>query len=331
MLSDALLINSLLTTGYLVLVAVVLDRHEREPAGELLRLFWVGILATGAFGFLKCSVMGLCGPHHRPPLVEHYVIAGMLEEALKFGVLLWFLRRCRHVDEPLDAIIYLGIVALAFAFDENIGYFLHYTEPGRRLLQETGVRDDYEAQLRMITFARALPGHLLFDTIAGGLLALGAGRGDLRRYLGPAFAVAVLLHGTWNLLAGSPAFFGYLLALTVVALAVTGWAARRSPHRRRQRELLQAMRRRGLPDGLIGELRGALRRNDGRRQVAMTATVYDALEQPPAEAAGLVEDVITGDREHGRPAVRVAALIGGALVVGYAAQFVLLILRVVLP
>jgi RsiW-degrading membrane proteinase PrsW (M82 family) len=331
MLSDALLINSLLTTGYLVLVAVVLDRHEREPAGELLRLFWFGILATGAFGFLKCSVLDLCGPHGRPPLFEHYVIAGVLEEALKFGVLLWFVRRCRHVDEPLDAMIYLGIVALAFAFDENIGYFLHYTEPGRRLLQETGVRDDYQAQLRMITFARALPGHLLFDTIAGGLLALGVGRGDLRRYLGPAFAVAVLLHGTWNLLAGSPAFFIYILVLMVAALVTVGWAARQSPHRRRQQELLAAMRRRGLPDDLVGEVRRALRRNDGRRQASMTAAIYDALQQPPADAATLVGDVIAGDREHGRSAARIAALVGGALVTGYVAQFVLLILRVVLP
>ena len=330
-MNDAVLINAFLATGYLVFIAVVADRYEREPTGVLLKLFLVSMLATGAFGILKCNVMGLCEDMGSLGLFEDFVIAGLLEELLKFGVLLWFLRRTREVDEPMDGIVYLVIIAMGFAFDENIGYFLYYTEEGRQLMMETGQRGMYDEQLKVIFLVRALPGHLLFNTIGGWVLAVGIQRGNVWRAFLPALVLCVLLHGAWNALAGSLVFVLYALALLVLSIIGVVWASRRSPHRARQNELMGRVRAVEWSDGsLPRKLRSAIRRTNGQRQMEMMRVVELGLTETPRDGEERILGMMAEERSHGNPVVRMAALVGGMLVVFYSAEFVMFVVRVFL-
>ena len=79
-MNDAVLINALLATGYLVLIAVVFDRYEREPTGRLLQLFFVSVVATGLFGIVKCNVLMLCEETESLGAFDHYFMAGTLAD-----------------------------------------------------------------------------------------------------------------------------------------------------------------------------------------------------------------------------------------------------------
>jgi RsiW-degrading membrane proteinase PrsW (M82 family) len=321
---DAYTINSLTSLGYLLLLAFWADRYEREAPLQLVRVFFVSVLATGAFGLVKCLALSLCRPDVAHPVVESYVVAGAAEEGLKFAVLAWLMPRMRGVDEPMDVIVYLGVIALGFTFHENIGYFLSFTAEGQRLAAESGDLSLYRQQLGYIFMARAVPGHLLFDTIAGGLLAYRYGRGGLRRWLLPAFAVATLLHGTWNLLAGMGRWLPFLLyAVLLVAgtVAVVLGALRRSPYRRRQRELRTLLAdAQGLHPRLPGRVIRVLRRATGQRQADLDRRLRRLLTGGSLRAEAEIEALIGEETRFRGRAVQFWELVMGILLAGFLAH-----------
>ena len=324
---DAYTINSLTSLGYLLLLAFWADRYERESGLHLVRVFFASVLATGAFGLVKCLALGLCRPDVAHPVIESYVIAGAAEEGLKFGVLAWVLPRLRGFNEPMDVIVYLGVVALGFTFHENLGYFLSFTAEGQRLAAETGDLSLYRQQLGYILVARAVPGHLLFDTIAGALLAYGFGTGGLKRWFLPAFTLATLLHGTWNLLAGHGRWLPFLLyAVLLVAGTVVAvlWALRRSPHRRRQRDLEGLLAASpGLHPRLPRRVIRTLRRTTGERQDELDRRVRALLNRGGVRAAAEIEDVIAEENRLRGRAVQFWELVMGILLAGIVAHLVI--------
>ena len=316
--SDAVLVNSLIALAGFATLVLLADRYEREPAWPLLKLYALGITATILFGNVKGLVFGALGDPELSPWVLHFGVAGFAEEALKFGVFLWFIRRNREVDEPLDAIIYLGVMALAFAFDENIGYYLNFTRDGALLTSLSGDRSYYEQAAAAITFARALPGHLLIDTVAGWMLAVGLQRGQLSRWIAPAFVLAVLLHGTWNLLAGSLLFFGYGLVLAGLSVLAVRWAWRRSPHRERQvrfRALLDRVR--WSDPAIPRKLARSLRTVSSSRQREIMTAVEEAVAERRGEAAPAIGEIMAGERDGGSQVMRVVGLLGGIVFVSF--------------
>jgi len=323
-MQDAYVINSLTSLVFLLLLAFWADRYERESSVALVRVFFWSVLATGCFAIVKCLVLGLCRPGMAPLVVEAYVIAGAAEEALKFGILWRLLPRLRGLDEPMDPIVYLGVIALGFTFHENIGYFLHFTAEGQRVAAATGDPSLYRQQLGFIFLARAVPGHLLFNTCAAFLLARGFVAGDLRRRLLPAYLLATLLHGTWNLLAGMgswPAFLLYAGSLIVASVAVVVWALRRSPHRRRQLELQADLERLEERDpGLPRRLIRVLRRVTGERQLELERQVRRHLGGNEARAAEEIAAVVAEEsRLHGR-GMRFWEFVLGILLAGFLAN-----------
>jgi RsiW-degrading membrane proteinase PrsW (M82 family) len=321
---DAYTINSLTSLGYLLLLAFWADRYERESSLHLVRLFFLSVLATGVFALVKCLVLGLCRPDLAHPVVEAYLVAGAAEEALKFLVLARFLPRLRGLDEPMDAIVYLGVVALGFTFYENIAYFLRFTAEGQRAAALTGDLTLYRQQLGFIFMARAVPGHLLFDTIAGFLLARAFLRGDLVRGLAPAFLLATLLHGTWNLLAvaaGWGAFLGYAALLVVGSVAVVVWTLRRSPHRARQRELAAAMARTpGLDRRLARRVIGVMRRATGDRQEELDRQLRRLLRRPGERRAVEMDELLAEESRRNGRAMQFWSLVMGILLAGFVAN-----------
>jgi RsiW-degrading membrane proteinase PrsW (M82 family) len=213
MVEDAVIINAVLSLGLLAII-LFLDRYERESIFALAKIFFLSILATSLFGFAKTV---LVGGHEFTPFFESFVAAGFFEEALKFALLTFVVYRLKEFNESFDLIVYMGTIALGFEFFENVNYYLRITNPGAFWQALTSDASLYNKQLLLALAARLTPGHLLFDLSAVYVI----GRAEkirLARIL-EAFACAWILHGTWNMLAGSIWVIPYTFILTVLATA----------------------------------------------------------------------------------------------------------------
>jgi|GEM_PF-3454346 len=227
MLEDAVIINAALNVGLIALI-FYLDRFERESVVELAKVFFLSIAATFVLTFVKSLTMS---DVILAPGVSAYVEAGFFEELLKFGILAWVISRLRVCDESFDLIVYMGTIALGFAFFENINYYLRITAPGTLWRALTSDSTLYNTQLATAFAARLTPVHLLIDLAA----VISVGRGEKIRWsrVLAAFAAAVFLHGTWNILADSIWIVPYTFLLTVLATTSIILLSSRSKFHRR--------------------------------------------------------------------------------------------------
>ena len=214
--------------GPLIASYLWLDRYEPEPLGVLLTaLGWGAVVATSGSLAAELAVVRLFDP---PEEVTGAVVAPIVEEALK-GLMLVLLvvARRRHLDGPLDGIVYAGMVGIGFAFTENAFYYvaayLGELDPTHQLPSGAAVAGGvFIVRGVMAPFA-----HPLFTAAVGiGIgLAVVTRRRWLRVVAPPAgFIVAVGLHAAWNgsvLLIGAGGFFlTYLLGMVpAFALAIT--------------------------------------------------------------------------------------------------------------
>ncbi len=161
-----------------------------------------------------------------------FVTAGAVEEGVKFGLMGLTIWRFPFPDlaEPLDLSIYFGTLGLGFGAYEDFWYIFSSTHSA----WSTGDIAHFQTVLHEILLARALPGHILFDAIAG--LAIGyarflPGRGRTARVIG-GFAVAVGLHGAYNMIAqygGMIPLLAYVVLLVGLFIHLRARAAARSP------------------------------------------------------------------------------------------------------
>ncbi|MBD3161296.1 MAG: PrsW family intramembrane metalloprotease [Candidatus Latescibacteria bacterium] len=239
---DATIIASFLG-ALLVFLLLYLDKYEREPIGRIGALYGASILATGLFGVLKYHALGSA---EFGPFVTAYGIAGVLEEALKFGIFLLVLTRWqRWIDERFDCLVYLGVIALGFSVQENIGYYIAYSFASFMDGLATEDFSEYHRRLHGIALIRALPGHLLFDLLGAAVVARGYRTERFGRALLGGFVLAVFLHGTWNLLGGVP-FIVYAALLVAACVVVIVRMLRRSRYwgeQRRWRGILGRLQR----------------------------------------------------------------------------------------
>ncbi|WP_159440547.1 PrsW family intramembrane metalloprotease [Tersicoccus phoenicis] len=211
----------------IVLLAVRwLDRWEPEPPVTKVFAFLWGaagsIVVTMAIGepvrrYLRAATdpgtSEVLGTVLQAPVVEEF--------AKGLGVLLLVLLRRRHVDGPVDGIVYAMLVAAGFAFTENILYF-------GSTLGRAGVID---ASLAAVFIGRGLLSpfaHAMFT----GSLGFALGWASRRQHTVPlllAFVLglvpAVALHALWNggaTLAGSFIGFYVLVEVPLFVLAVAG-------------------------------------------------------------------------------------------------------------
>ncbi len=142
-----------------------------------------------------------------------------MEETLKGAVLVGLLwRRRQEFDGPTDGVIYAAMVGLGFAMIENVGYYINALvtpmHGGVALLGFTFVMRGVLSPLL----------HPLFTSMTGLGVAYAATRRDSG--FGPVvvgWAVAMLLHGTWNGLSaiGAPGLaIGYTIMVCVLMVVV---------------------------------------------------------------------------------------------------------------
>ena len=192
------------------------DRREPEPVSFLLRCFAYGMLAVIPAGVLETVALGPAGSLARQgtDLGRAYAafgVAGLVQEGIKFLVLLLLIYRAPSFTEPLDGVVYATFVGLGFATVENLEYV---------------TRGGYAVAVSRAIFS--VPGHGFLGVIMGYYLGLArfaaAGAGP---YLWRAFAIPWLLHGTYDFFAlgrfeNSGLAWGFLAVVAVtwvVALA----------------------------------------------------------------------------------------------------------------
>jgi RsiW-degrading membrane proteinase PrsW (M82 family) len=210
----AVLLSSLLGVLF-VLILLYLDKYEREPLLKIGTLFAASILATGLYGGIHSRIAGEEDPW---TLGLVCIRTPLLEEGLKFGLfLLVYLSWRRWIDEPYDLAVYLGIIALGFSVQENIGYYVICTRHAFLSGVLTGDFSWYDRALAGIAARRAVPGHLMMGVVGAWVMACGFGKRSFPLWFVAAYLAAVVVHAGWNFFAfgGMPALFFYLMPLVV--------------------------------------------------------------------------------------------------------------------
>lgn len=223
-----------------------LDRVEPQPYRHVAFCFAWGACASTLVALVANSWttdLLIARSGARGELVGTSTLVPLVEESTKAtAVLLVFLLRPARFHGPLSGLALAGVTACGFAFTENILYV------GRSFSEGFTLTDSVRATLSTLVVREGLCplAHPLFTCATGlglGLAAVCSGR--LARVLAPltGWLVAMLLHGLWNVAAGSSmvAFLHVYGALMVpvflVALLLALWtrthearvAARRLP------------------------------------------------------------------------------------------------------
>ncbi|MGI6212364.1 MAG: PrsW family intramembrane metalloprotease [Anaerovoracaceae bacterium] len=194
-----------------------LDKIEKEPAGLLIKLFFLGVLMVVFAGMLETVGLNLLGGILMKgslayQLVEYFIVVALVEEGLKHFALKHGSWNDPAFDYRFDAVVYSTVVALGFAAAENIGYVFSYG------LAVSGVRA-----------VTAIPGHCVFGIYMGYYYGMAKYHFDMGRrtmcrfYQWISILMPVLLHGFYDFCASSRsttlilAFYVYIILLDIIA------------------------------------------------------------------------------------------------------------------
>ncbi|WP_147918458.1 PrsW family intramembrane metalloprotease [Ruania zhangjianzhongii] len=222
--ADNVLVAALLAAIPLAIVGsaiIWVDRWEPEPRLLLAAAFlWGGGVAT----FLSSLLNGVVGPAigsviapamnpaNWPPVFG----APVVEEFWKgLGVLIIFLFRRRQFNGPVDGIVYASVIAVAFAFVENIQYFVGSGEALTQTFIIRGLVSPF--------------GHVIYTACIGVALGLASRSKSKIAWvwaLPIGYVGAMLLHMAWNGFAGLAYSLADLAALVVFVnwLPLVVWA-----------------------------------------------------------------------------------------------------------
>lgn len=179
----------------------LIDRWRPQPLLlTALCLLWgsvVSVLMTLVLG-LGADIAYQLGQGEAPGMVSAVVFAPMIEETTKATLLLVIvLAARRHLDGPFRGLMFGSLIGLGFGFTEDLLYM------GTATLEGGAAAGGAIFILRGILTPFA---HVVFTGVIGLLLGLGARRAGAGWPVGM-FAVGLpagmVLHGVWNLVAGS--------------------------------------------------------------------------------------------------------------------------------
>ena len=173
--------------GFMILVYIRrYDIWEPEPLHKLLVVTLTGGLLAFGLALILYRVAGWFIPHDSSnTIIRSYLVIGPVEELSKLAsfLILYFMMFHRHIDEPIDAIIYMSSIALGFSLYENVLY-----------------SQQYGASVIVFRYFVASPAHILFSVPmalpAEAMLNRAAGKTQLIKF----WMLSSLLHGTWDVL-----------------------------------------------------------------------------------------------------------------------------------
>ncbi|MGN9776031.1 PrsW family intramembrane metalloprotease [Micromonospora sp. H33] len=205
---EALLIGviaAVLPVPVLVSCFLWLDRYEPEPLKYLIFCFaWGAFVSTAASLTVNNFAADWFERLSLPTALTAVLVAPFIEELTKaLGPILLLIFRRREFSGITDALVYCGLSAIGFAMVENILYLggYGYATGVERYGPATGTQQVIAIFIvRILLFGFA---HPLFTSMTGVGLGIAARAADRRvRVLAPAagLLLAMMLHGTWNLL-----------------------------------------------------------------------------------------------------------------------------------
>lgn len=165
------------------------DKYESEPIKILFKYFLLGIIVSIIAFFIEERLIlndFFIGQTYNFYL--SFIVAGLVEEGLKFLVLFVFLIKEKEFDEKLDGIIYSIFLALGFACIENILYIIYEEE---NLVYQVSI-------MRAII---SIPAHICFSTTMGYYLSkykFESAKIKKRQYLIISFLFPIVFHGAFD-------------------------------------------------------------------------------------------------------------------------------------
>lgn len=225
---DIFLAAAVLPAIVLLIYVYRLDPVEKEPAGLLISLLFLGMVSTVpalilemAGSSLMQSPLAYYGSNVAltREIIENFIVVALVEECCKYVALRWRTWRNPNFNYLFDGIVYAVFVGLGFAIAENINYVYSF-----------GLGTAF---VRAFT---AIPGHCMFAIFMGyfyGHARHSAALGHPARSFAfncLAIAVPVIWHGLYDLLASTDdaLFLANLVALVVLGLIVIKGASNRA-------------------------------------------------------------------------------------------------------
>ncbi len=225
------LATAVLPVPFLVGCFLWLDRYEPEPWKYLAFCFgWGACVATAVALGVNTAGSALFERLGFADQGVAVVVAPVIEESMKaLGPFLLFLFRRKLFSGLVDGIVFCGLSAVGFAMAENIlyigGIYVLGSEQSGAIGGAMSVVALFVVRIGLTGFA-----HPLFTSMTGIALGIAARTPDRRvRWLAPVAGLigAMVLHGTWNLMAslgGTVIAAGYVAVMAPVFFAAVGVA-----------------------------------------------------------------------------------------------------------
>lgn len=140
----------------LVLYTYYRDKHDREPVGLLIKVFFYGALSVVPAAYLEGLYVAGSNNLVSTAYYTFFIVAGA-EEGCKFLFMRWAAYNKKAFNEPFDGIVYCVMIGMGFATVENVIYVIQSGNPMSTAL------------LRMLT---AVPAHFTFAVIMGYYIGL---------------------------------------------------------------------------------------------------------------------------------------------------------------
>ena len=191
------------------------DTVEKEPAGLLAKLFFLGMASTipaaiiesVGDGFLLSLFPGNSLLYH---LLENFLVVALVEESFKYLILKRKTWRSSHFNYTFDAVVYAVVVSLGFATLENILYVM---------------QGGFGTAITRAIFS--VPGHAIDAVFMGyfyGLAKQSERLGDVAKSsknLLLALVVPICIHGFYDFAIATSSFLVFLafeVVITIIAI-----------------------------------------------------------------------------------------------------------------
>ncbi len=196
--------------GYLIYRS---DLYEKESPLPMAICFGLGILS--ALPALKLEEwgdrMGIQeGQSFWMLMLLAFVVVALSEELMKFIALIAYPFQKAFFNEPMDGIIYAGMIGMGFATIENIFY-----------------ATQFGTQTTIVRAFTAVPAHGVFAVVMGYYTGLAKmDKTNRMKNLALALGIAVLIHGTYDFFILQH-YQDWLMILSTFVLLVSGFFAYR--------------------------------------------------------------------------------------------------------
>tara|TARA_X000000950_G_scaffold48872_1_gene57002 strand:- start:1977 stop:2663 length:687 start_codon:yes stop_codon:yes gene_type:complete len=222
----ALLLATILPSILIILFFVYSDKFK-EPKGEILKVFFYGILITIPAYFLNTYLDAFWYNNFRVSegLISSFLTAAPVEEGLKLSILYFFVYKMKDFNEPIDGIVYGVTASLGFATLENF-YYVYL------------LADYFETSSMSLAILRsfsAVPAHAVFGVFMGYFFMkyVFIKKGDNLLF---AFIVPFVLHGCYNLFASSNFIVSLGLVLVSWIIALRMFSRLKKTQKEKKRE-----------------------------------------------------------------------------------------------